>query len=207
MRAGLEAGIYQFNVESEPELAALDEVALSLGKRAPITLRINPDVDARTHAKINTGTAETKFGIPFAHAREAYAHAGTLKGIEIVGVDVHIGSQITDLEPFETAFNRVGELVAICAPTAMPSPAWIWAAAWVCLTNRQQPAARSRRLWRDGDAGDQGFGCRLSFEPGRLIAANAGRAGVARDLCQARRRQDFPDHRCRHERPDPAGHV
>src|SRR6201991_5376403 len=100
MRSGLEAGIYQFNVESEPKLAALDEVARSLGKRAPITLRINPDVDAKTHAKITTGTAETKFGIPFDRAREAYKKAATLPGIEIVGVDVHIGSQITDLEPF-----------------------------------------------------------------------------------------------------------
>jgi diaminopimelate decarboxylase len=81
MRAALEAGIYQFNVESEPELAALDEVARSLGKRAPITLRINPDVDAKTHAKITTGTAETKFGIPFDRAREAYAHAAGLKNI------------------------------------------------------------------------------------------------------------------------------
>ena len=111
MRAALEAGIYQFNVESEPELIALNEVAASLGLRAPTSLRINPDVDAKTHAKINTGTAETKFGIPFAHAREAYAQAASLKSIEIVGVDVHIGSQITDLEPFETAFNRIGELI------------------------------------------------------------------------------------------------
>ena len=78
-----------------------------MGKRAPVTLRINPDVDAKTHAKITTGTAETKFGIPFSRAREAYAHAAKLTGIEIVGVDVHIGSQITDLEPFETAFTRV----------------------------------------------------------------------------------------------------
>src|ERR1700735_2484745 len=112
MRAGLEAGIYQFNVESEPELAVLDAVARDLGKRAPVALRVNPDVDAKTHAKINTGTAETKFGIPFRHAREAYAHAATLKNIEIVGVDVHIGSQITELAPFETAFTRMGELIA-----------------------------------------------------------------------------------------------
>src|SRR4029077_18276138 len=113
MRAALDAGIYQFNVESEPELAALDEVAAAMGKRAPITLRINPDVDAKTHAKITTGTAETKFGIPFDRAREAYAHAAKLAHIEIVGVDVHIGSQITDLEPFETAFRRVAELVGV----------------------------------------------------------------------------------------------
>src|SRR3569832_252150 len=79
MRSALEAGIYQFNVESEPELAALNEVALAMNRRAPIALRINPDVDAKTHAKINTGTAETKFGIPFMRAREIYAHASTLE--------------------------------------------------------------------------------------------------------------------------------
>ncbi|HEY0265147.1 MAG TPA: diaminopimelate decarboxylase, partial [Rhizomicrobium sp.] len=112
MRAALEAGIYQFNVESEPELEALADVAHGMGQRAAVSLRINPDVDARTHAKITTGTAETKFGIPFAHARQAYAHAATLAGIEIVGVDVHIGSQITELEPFETAFTRIGALIA-----------------------------------------------------------------------------------------------
>src|ERR1700744_951505 len=107
MRAGLEAGIYQFNVESEPELAALDEVARSLGKRAATTLRIKTEGDARSYAKINTGTAETKFGIPYAHAREAFAEAASLPGIQVVGVDVHIGSQITDLAPFEAAFTRI----------------------------------------------------------------------------------------------------
>ena len=151
MRSALEAGIYQFNVESEPELVALDEVARVLGMRAPVTLRINPDVDAKTHAKITTGTAETKFGIPF-RAREAYTHAAS-SNIEIVGIDVHIGSQITDLEPFEAAFRRVAELVAPCAPTAIPSPVWIWAAVWGSLRKQQHSAARPRRLWRDGQRG------------------------------------------------------
>ena len=113
MRMALDAGIYQFNVESEPELAALDDVARGLGKRAPIAMRINPDVDAKTHAKITTGTAETKFGIPLDRAREAYAHAAKLRHLEIVGVDLHIGSQITDLAPFEAAFLRVVELVGV----------------------------------------------------------------------------------------------
>src|SRR5471030_1247749 len=104
MRLALNEGIYQFNVESEPELEALNSVALEMKTRAPVTLRINPDVDARTHVKITTGTAETKFGIPFAHARDIYKKAASMKGIEIVGVDVHIGSQIIDLEPFAAAF-------------------------------------------------------------------------------------------------------
>jgi diaminopimelate decarboxylase len=175
MRAGLEAGIYQFNVESEPELAALDAVAASLGKRAPITIRINPDVDARTHAKINTGTAETKFGIPFRHAREAYAHAATLKNIEIVGVDVHIGSQLTELEPFETAFTRIGELIAtLRADGHAITRLDLGGGLGVPYQHDNNPppdptayGAMVTRVTRD-------FGCTLSFEPGRLIAANAG---------------------------------
>ena len=175
MRAGLEAGIYQFNVESEPELAALDEVARALGKRAPVSLRINPDVDARTHAKINTGTAETKFGIPFRHAREAYAHAATLKNIEIVGVDVHIGSQITELEPFETAFTRIGELIAtLRADGHAITRLDLGGGLGVPYEHDNSPppdptayGAMVTRVTKD-------FGCTLSFEPGRLIAANAG---------------------------------
>lgn len=175
MHAALTAGIYQFNVESEPELLALDEVARELNKRAPITLRINPDVDARTHAKITTGTAETKFGIPFAHAREVYAHASALKGIEIVGVDVHIGSQLTDLEPFETAFRRVGELIVQLradghAITRLDLGGGLGVPYQHDNSPPPDPAAYGAmvtRVTRD-------FGCHLSFEPGRLIAANAG---------------------------------
>lgn len=175
MREGLKAGIYQFNVESEPELAALDEAARGLGVRAPITLRVNPDVDARTHAKINTGTAETKFGIPFRHAREAYAHAAALKNIEIVGIDVHIGSQITELEPFETAFKRVGELVkTLRADGHAIARLDLGGGLGVPYEHDNSPppdpaayGAMVTRVTRD-------FGCTLSFEPGRLIAANAG---------------------------------
>src|SRR6202012_5390728 len=86
-----------------------NEVALASGKHAPITIRVNPDVDAKTHAKITTGTSETKFGIPWSRARDAYALAARLNGIEIVGVDVHIGSQITELSPFAEAFARVSD--------------------------------------------------------------------------------------------------
>ncbi len=175
MRAALEAGIYQFNVESEPELAALDEVARSVGKRAPITLRINPDVDAKTHAKITTGTAETKFGIPFERAREAYAHAAQLKHIEIVGIDVHIGSQITDLQPFETAFRLVAELVvALRADGHAITRLDLGGGLGVPYENSNTPppdpveyGAMVTRVTKD-------LGCVLSFEPGRLIAANAG---------------------------------
>ena len=175
MRAALDAGIYQFNVESEPELVALNEVAQSIARRAPITLRVNPDVDAKTHAKITTGTSETKLGIPFAHAREIYAHAAALKGIEIVGVDVHIGSQITDLEPFETAFTRVGELIRdLRADGHVITRLDMGGGLGVPYENNNTPppdpaayGAMVTRVTRD-------FGCKLSFEPGRLIAANAG---------------------------------
>src|SRR3974390_88772 len=113
MHAALEAGIHQFNVESAPELRALDAGARALGKRAPIALRINPDVDARTHAKITTGTAENKFGVPWSRARDTYRMAATLEGIRIEGVDLHIGSQITELGPFEVAFSRAIELIGV----------------------------------------------------------------------------------------------
>jgi len=111
MSAALKAGIYQFNVESEPELHALSALAMALGMRAPVTIRVNPDVDAKTHAKITTGKSENKFGIPWKQARAAYAEAAKLSGLRIVGVDVHIGSQITQLTPFETAFAAVRDLI------------------------------------------------------------------------------------------------
>jgi diaminopimelate decarboxylase len=110
MRIVLQGGIRQFNVESEPELAVLNEVALELGVVAPITLRVNPDVDAKTHAKIATGKSENKFGIPIAKSRAVYAEAAKMDGIEVIGVDCHIGSQLTDLEPFRNAFLKVREL-------------------------------------------------------------------------------------------------
>jgi diaminopimelate decarboxylase len=175
MRLALEEGIFQFNVESEPELDALNALALSMSKRASVTLRINPDVDAKTHAKITTGTSETKFGIPFIHAREAYAQAAKLKGIAIVGVDVHIGSQITDLEPFEAAFRRVGELVATLrndGHTITRLDLGGGLGVPYIEDNRPPPdpaayGAMVTRVTKD-------LNCRLIFEPGRLIAANAG---------------------------------
>ncbi|NKX43037.1 diaminopimelate decarboxylase [Roseicyclus persicicus] len=110
MRMALTGGIRQFNVESEPELVALSEVASTLGVTAPITVRVNPDVDARTHEKIATGKSENKFGIPIAKAPQVYAMAAALPGIEVVGIDVHIGSQLTELEPFRLAYEKVRDL-------------------------------------------------------------------------------------------------
>ena len=110
MEMALRGGVRQFNVESEPEMRALSQVAGDLGLTAPITIRVNPDVDARTHEKIATGKSENKFGIPIARAVEVYAEAARLPGLEVVGIDVHIGSQLVELEPFEQAYRKVADL-------------------------------------------------------------------------------------------------
>ncbi|MBV9046429.1 MAG: diaminopimelate decarboxylase, partial [Alphaproteobacteria bacterium] len=175
MKLALGAGIYQFNVESEPELKALSEVAQATGKTASITIRVNPDVDAKTHAKITTGTAETKFGIPWSKARAAYATAAKLKGIQIVGVDVHIGSQIVDLAPFEAAFTKVVELAKVLrADGHTISRLDLGGGLGVpYITNNEPPpdpaayGAMATRVTRE-------LGVQLITEPGRLIAANAG---------------------------------
>ena len=175
MRLALSERIYQFNVESEPELDLLNTVALEMKLRAPVTLRINPDVDAKTHAKITTGTAETKFGIPFAHAREIYKKAATLKGIEIVGVDVHIGSQITDLEPFGAAFARVAELVKTLRIDGHAIARLdLGGGLGVPYERNNAPPPDPEAYGRVVAKATATLGCRLIFEPGRLIAANAG---------------------------------
>jgi len=110
MRFALRQDILQFNVESEPELELLNQVAVAEGKQAPIAFRINPDIDARTHEKISTGKASNKFGIPWTRAHEAYTRAAELPGIRVQGIDIHIGSQLTQLEPFEAAFRCLAEL-------------------------------------------------------------------------------------------------
>ena len=107
IKLALNGGIRQFNVESIPEIIMINKIASSLGKKAPISIRVNPDVDAQTHKKIMTGTSENKFGIPLNSASEVYKMASELNSIEIVGIDLHIGSQITDLLPFETAFIKI----------------------------------------------------------------------------------------------------
>ncbi|MBV9044930.1 MAG: diaminopimelate decarboxylase [Alphaproteobacteria bacterium] len=175
MKLALEAGIHQFNVESEPELKALSEVAQATGKPASITIRVNPDVDAKTHAKITTGTSETKFGIPWSKARAAYATAAKLKGIQIVGIDVHIGSQIVDLAPFEAAFTKVVELAKILrADGHTISRLDLGGGLGVpYITNNEPPpdpaayGAMATRVTKE-------LGVQLITEPGRLIAANAG---------------------------------
>ncbi len=148
--AALEAGVFCINVESEPEVAQLSRVATSLGKTAHISFRVNPDVDARTHAKISTGKKGDKFGIPISTAREAYARAAKLPGIHIAGIDMHIGSQITDLQPFDDAYACWPNSSARCAPTATPSTMSMSVAASVspiATTTSRRPSRCAMPRW------------------------------------------------------------
>ncbi|MCW1955524.1 MAG: diaminopimelate decarboxylase [Roseobacter sp.] len=175
MRMALEGGIRQFNVESEPELERLNAVALELRLKAPVTIRVNPDVDAKTHAKIATGKSENKFGIPIAKARAVYAHAAGLKGLEIVGIDVHIGSQLTDLAPFRLAYEKVKELtLALRADGHDIRRLDLGGGLGIPYerSNTAPPLPTDYGAMVREVLGD--LGCEIEIEPGRLIAGNAG---------------------------------
>nr|WP_213395507.1 diaminopimelate decarboxylase [Yoonia sp.] len=175
MRMALQGGIRQFNVESEPEMVALDAVARSLGKVAPITLRINPDVDAKTHAKIATGKSENKFGIPISRAREVYALAATLQGLKVVGIDVHIGSQLTELAPFEAAYAKVAELTAMLRADGHDIKRLDLGGGLGIpygRTNAAPPLPSDYGAMIQRTLGH--LGCEIEIEPGRLISGNAG---------------------------------
>ncbi|MGS1094723.1 diaminopimelate decarboxylase [Aquamicrobium terrae] len=175
MDFALQAGIYCFNVESEPELELLSARAVVLGMVASVSLRINPDVDARTHAKISTGKSENKFGIPLSRARQAYARAAKLPGLKVRGVDAHIGSQITDLEPFDNAFALMAELVGQLkadghAITHVDMGGGLGVPYHLDNSPPPLPVAYGEIVRRRfGD-----LGVKLVFEPGRLIVGNAG---------------------------------
>ncbi|UWR19599.1 diaminopimelate decarboxylase [Sulfitobacter pontiacus] len=175
IRLALEGGIRQFNVESEPEMEVLAAVARSMDKVAPITIRVNPDVDAKTHAKIATGKSENKFGIPIARAREVYRMAAAMPGLEVVGIDVHIGSQLTDLTPFELAYQKVAELTEqlradghtirrldLGGGLGIPYE----------RSNAAPPLPTDYGAMVQKTLGH--LGCEIEIEPGRLIAGNAG---------------------------------
>ncbi|MCE9522074.1 MAG: diaminopimelate decarboxylase [Alphaproteobacteria bacterium] len=172
--AALDAGIFQFNVESEPELDVINEIALAKGQRAAVALRINPDVDARTHAKISTGKAENKFGIGWSRAQAAYAYAAKLPGLDVAGVAVHIGSQITELEPFRQTFSKVADLVRILRAAGHKiSRVDLGGGLGVPYKTGMAPPDPSSygELVR---AAVDGLDVQLTVEPGRLITANAG---------------------------------
>ncbi len=175
MRLALEGGIRQFNVESEPEMRALSEVAMSLGTRAPITIRVNPDVDAKTHAKIATGKSENKFGIPIARAREVYAEAAALPGLEVIGIDVHIGSQLTELEPFRLAYLKVAELTETLRADGHDIRRLDLGGGLgipYARSNEAPPLPTDYGALIKETVGH--LGCEIEIEPGRLVAGNAG---------------------------------
>lgn len=176
MSFALDLGILCFNVESEPELRALSRLAAAKGRIAPVALRVNPDVDAKTHAKISTGKAENKFGIPLRRAREAYAEAASLPGIEVTGVDIHIGSQITDLAPFDDAFSLIADFVrALRAEGRAITHIDLGGGLGIPYREGEDPESyHPERYAKIVKARLGGLGCRLIFEPGRLIVGNAG---------------------------------
>ncbi len=175
MRLALTGGVRQFNVESEPELLTLSAVATELGLTAPITLRINPDVDAKTHEKIATGKKENKFGIPISKAREVYAQAASLPGLQVVGIDVHIGSQLTELAPFEAAFQKVAELTEqLRADGHTITRLDLGGGLGIPYTrsNEAPPLPLDYGALIKRTLGH--LGCEIEIEPGRLISGNSG---------------------------------
>ena len=175
MRQAIEGGIRQVNLESEPEMRALSALAAGMGAVVPVAVRVNPDVDAKTHEKIATGKSENKFGIPIARAREVYAEAASLPGLQVVGVDVHIGSQLTDLDPFRAAYAKVADLTRALRTDGH------------AITRLDLGGGLGIPYRRDNNApplpieygqviretvGD--LGCEIEIEPGRNIVGNAG---------------------------------
>ena len=171
----LDEGILCINVESEPELELLSKIAVAKERAAAISIRVNPDVDARTHAKIATGKSENKFGIPISRARDVYAHAARLPGIDVAGVDMHIGSQITELQPFDDAFALLSDFVRTLRGDGHHiEHVDLGGGLGIPYRNGnelpphpEEYAAVVKRATRD-------LGCRLIFEPGRLLVGNAG---------------------------------
>jgi len=175
MARALDGGIRQFNVESEPEMEVLSAVAMRLGKVAPITIRVNPDVDAKTHAKIATGKSENKFGIPIERARDVYALAASLPGLRVIGIDVHIGSQLTDLAPFEAAYRKVAELTQVLRAdgheiTRLDLGGGLGIP--YARSNEAPPLPSDYGALIKRTVGH--LGCEIEIEPGRLISGNAG---------------------------------
>ena len=175
LAAAVDERVLCVNVESEAELELLSSIAAGKGREVCISVRVNPDVDARTHAKIATGKAENKFGIPISRARDVYARAAKLPGLKVTGVDMHIGSQITELEPFDDAFALLSDFVrALRADGHAISHVDLGGGLGIPYREDNEPpphpeayAAIVKRSTRD-------LGCTLIFEPGRLIVGNAG---------------------------------
>jgi diaminopimelate decarboxylase len=175
MNLGLDENILCFNVESEPELEVLSAVASARGAAAPIAIRVNPDVDARTHAKITTGKTDNKFGVPISRAREVYARARALPGLSIRGVDIHIGSQITDLEPFDNAFALLAEFVrTLRADGHVIEHVNLGGGLGIPYGADNDPPPLPKAYAEIVARRTRALGCKIYLEPGRLIVGNAG---------------------------------
>ena len=175
MEIVIKGGVRQFNVESEPEMRLLSQVASEMGKIVPITIRINPDVDAKTHVKISTGKKEDKFGIPISRAREVYAVAASLPSIKIVGIDVHIGSQLTDLEPFGLAYEKVAKLTEVLRADGHEIKRLDLGGGLGIPygnSNEHPPTPEEYGALIREKVGY--LGCEIEIEPGRFITGNAG---------------------------------
>ncbi|MGB3865084.1 MAG: diaminopimelate decarboxylase [Xanthobacteraceae bacterium] len=175
LRLAVSHGIRCINVESEPELDLLSQVASAMGRVAHISIRVNPDVDSGTHAKISTGKSENKFGIPISRAREVYARAAKLPGIAVSGVDMHIGSQITDLGPMEAAFRLMADFVTVLrgdghSISHVDFGGGLGVPYYEDRAAPPEPVAYAAMVKRV----THNLGCTLMFEPGRMIVGNAG---------------------------------
>jgi diaminopimelate decarboxylase len=171
----VDEGILCINVESEPELDLLSAIASAKGRAVNISVRVNPDVDAKTHHKIATGKAENKFGIPISRAREVYARAANLPGIQVTGVDMHIGSQITDLDPFDNAFTLLAEFVRTLRGDGHTiSHVDLGGGLGIPYLDDNEPPPHPDAYAKMVKRATRDLGCRLIFEPGRLIVGNAG---------------------------------
>jgi diaminopimelate decarboxylase len=175
LAAAVDAGILCINVESDPELDLLSEIATSKGRTARVSVRVNPDIDAKTHHKIATGKSENKFGIPISRARDVYAHAAKLKGVRVAGVDMHIGSQITDLQPFDDAFALLSDFVReLRADGHHIEHVDLGGGLGIPYRHDNEPPPDPAAYAAVVKRATRGLDCKLIFEPGRMIVGNAG---------------------------------
>jgi diaminopimelate decarboxylase len=171
----VDEGILCVNVESEAELELLAAIATAKSRAIDISIRVNPDIDPKTHAKIATGKAENKFGIPISRARDVYARAAKLKGVRIAGVDMHIGSQIVELDPFGDAFALLADFVrALRADGHTIGHIDLGGGLGIPYREDNDPPPDPDAYARIVKNATRGLGCKLIFEPGRLIVGNAG---------------------------------
>ena len=205
LAAAIDAGILCVNVESEAELALLSAIASGKGRSVNVSVRVNPDVDPKTHAKIATGKAENKFGIPISRARDVYAHAAKMPGLRVTGVDMHIGSQITELSPFDDAFALLSDFVrALRVDGHHIEHVDLGGGLGIPYREDNDPPPLPDDYAAGGQARDPRSRLHADLRAGPADRRQRRHFGNARALREARRRQDVRDRRRRHERPHPS---